>query len=214
MKILFCNIAWMDYYKGVTKTDRPKNGGAWVKDNDDAHEANNFQKMKFDGEDTEYCLGFFETKSTNGQDRNQLHIEKIQGCELCKYEDSVDDVLVIWYAKDDCVDFTSVIGWYKHTTVLRYHDNVKMDSDYDQYYNVIAKSEDCVLLPKGIRHRRALWYVPRKGKKNGLAYGFGQANVWFGNTSEDNQNLNNYLKKIVEQIEGYCGENWVEKYLD
>ena len=212
MKILFCNIAWMDYYKGVTKKDRPKNGGSWVKDNDDAHEAKNFQTMKFDDEDIEYCLGFFETKSTNGQHRNQLHIEKIQGCELCKDEDSVDDVLVIWCAKDDCVDFTSVVGWYKHATVLRYHDNVKMDSKYDQYYNVIAKSEDCVLLPKGVRHRRALWYVPRKGKKNGPSYGFGQANVWFANTLEDNQNLNNYLRKIVGQIDGYCGENWVDKY--
>ena len=75
--------------------------------------------MKFDDEDTEYCLGFFETKSTNGQHRNQLHIEKIQGCKLCKDEDSVDDVLVIWCTKDDYVDFTSVVRWYKHAIVYK-----------------------------------------------------------------------------------------------
>lgn len=211
MKNLFCNIAWMDHYKGITKKDRPKNGGSWVKDNDDAHEAYNFETMKFDGDDTEYCLGFFETKTTNGINRNQLHIEKIQGCEMYKNEDAVDDVLVIWCAKDECVDFTSVVGWYKHATVYRYHQDVEFDSGYVQAHNVIAKAEDCVLLPKGIRHRRALWYVPRKGKKNGPSYGFGQANVWFANTLEDNQNLNNYLKKIVEQIEDYCGGNLVKK---
>ncbi|AQS09901.1 hypothetical protein CLOBY_20400 [Clostridium saccharobutylicum] len=48
-----------------------------VKVNDDADEANNFETMKFDDEDTEYCLVFFETKSTNQRDNNQLHIEKI-----------------------------------------------------------------------------------------------------------------------------------------
>lgn len=116
MKILFCNIDWMDHYKGITKKDRHKNGGSWVKDNDDAHEAYNLQTIKFDGEDTEYCL-FFKTKTTNGENRNQLHIEKIQGCELYKGKELVDDVLVIWNAKDDCVDFTSVVGWYKHATV-------------------------------------------------------------------------------------------------
>ncbi|WP_238860155.1 hypothetical protein [Clostridium sp. YIM B02569] len=62
MKILFCNIAWMDYYKGVTKKDRPKNGGSWVKDNDDAHEAYNFETMTFDGDDTKYCLGFLKLR--------------------------------------------------------------------------------------------------------------------------------------------------------
>ncbi|WP_238860153.1 hypothetical protein [Clostridium sp. YIM B02569] len=106
-----------------------------------------------------------------------MHIEKIQGCELYKDEDSVDYVLVIWCAKDDCVDFTSVVGWYKHATVYRNYETVAMDSEYYQNYNVMAKAQDCVLLPSGIRHRRTLWYVPRKGKKNSPSYGFGQANV-------------------------------------
>lgn len=212
MKILFCNITWLDYYKGVSEEDRPKYGGSWVKDNLDAHEAYNFEAIKFNGDETEYCLGFVETKSTNGQDRNQLHIEKILGCGSYKNKDSVDDILVIWCAKDNCVDFTSVVGWYKHATVYRYHQDIDFDSGYVQACNVIAKAEDCVLLPKGIRHKKSLWYVPRKGKKNGLSYGFGQANVWFANTAEDNQNLNNYLNKIVDQINSYSGENWVNKY--
>lgn len=86
-----------------------------------------------------------------------------------------------------------------------------MDSEYYQNYIVMAKSEDCALLPSGVRHRRTLWYVPRKGKKNSRSYGFEQANVWFANSSKDNQNLNNYLKRIAEQIEGYYGENWIDR---
>lgn len=46
----------------------------------------------------EYCLGFVETKSTNGETSNQLKIEKIDGCEACKNETQVDDVLVVYCA--------------------------------------------------------------------------------------------------------------------
>ena len=46
-----------------------------------------------------------------------------------------------------------------------------------QYYNAIANSSDCVLLPAGIRSRKVQWEVPRKS--NGWAYGFGRANVWY-----------------------------------
>lgn len=44
MRILFCNIAWMDYYKGIVPgKDEPKNGGSYVKDTKDAHEKYNFK---------------------------------------------------------------------------------------------------------------------------------------------------------------------------
>ena len=127
MKILFCNIAWMDYYKGIVNgIDEPKNGGSYVAENGDAHEAYNFECVKL-GEDVgypegEYCLGFVETKATNGNTRNQLNIEKIAGCELCKKENEVDDVLVVYCAKypDSLVQETYVVGWYKHATVYRY----------------------------------------------------------------------------------------------
>ncbi|WP_294519992.1 hypothetical protein [uncultured Anaerovibrio sp.] len=29
MKILFCNIAWMEWYKGARSYDMPVNGGAY-----------------------------------------------------------------------------------------------------------------------------------------------------------------------------------------
>lgn len=34
MRILFCNIAWMNYYKGIIQgKDEPQNGGSYVKEN-------------------------------------------------------------------------------------------------------------------------------------------------------------------------------------
>ena len=33
MRILFCNIAWMNYYKGIVwGKDEPQNGGSYVKE--------------------------------------------------------------------------------------------------------------------------------------------------------------------------------------
>lgn len=33
MRILFCNIAWMNYYKGIIwGKDEPQNGGSYVKE--------------------------------------------------------------------------------------------------------------------------------------------------------------------------------------
>ena len=187
----------------------PINGGKYVSDNHYAHEAYNFKAIDLDGYNDKYCLGFVETKTTNGKNRNQLHIEKI-GDKSDKDIEKLDDVLVIWCAKADYLDFTSIVGWYKNATVFRYYNEVEVGNGYIKNYNIIAKAEDCVLLPVNARSRRALWYAPRKGKKNGPSYGFGQANIWFANEVSENIYLKNYLDKIIEQIYNYSGDNLVE----
>lgn len=220
MRVLFCNIAWMDYYKGtIDGKDVPRNGGSYVALHNDAHEYYNFDAVML-GEEVgyskgEYCLGFVETKTTNKKTRNQLNIEKIDGCELFKNEDEVDDVLVIYCAKypDSSTQETYVVGWYKHATVYRYHQTIEFPDNqggiYYQDYNAIAKKEDCVLLPRPIRRKSNIWRVPRKSA--GVSYGFGQANVWFANGRDENSNLDAFLNKIVKQINEYDGENWIDK---
>ena len=79
----------MDYYKGIIPgKDEPRGGGSYVTQNADAHEKYNFEPVYLDKEsgyqEGEYCLGFVETKSTNGKTRNQLNIDKIAGCKLLK----------------------------------------------------------------------------------------------------------------------------------
>lgn len=208
-RILFCNIAWMDKYRGINDNDIPVNGGSYVEDNNNAHEAYNFEPIHFTDVDEEiqYCLGFFETKSTNGSNRNQLHIEKIDK-GINKDIEAIDHVLVIWCAKSPKNDFTSVVGWYKNATVYRYYHSVGFESGYVQDYNILAKAEECVLLPTNIRSRKTMWWVPRSAKKSGPSYGFGQANVWFAN-EKYNMYEENYLNKIIQLIDNYDGENYM-----
>ena len=67
----------MNENRGVRcKIDKLIHGGEYVDRTDDAHEKYNFSPMHFNGADEEYCLGFYETKSHNGKDINQMHIEK------------------------------------------------------------------------------------------------------------------------------------------
>lgn len=224
MKILFCNISWMDYYKGIIPgKDEPKGGGSYVKENSDAHEKYNFDVV-FLSEETgypegEYCLGFVETKSTNGETKNQLNIEKIEGCGSCEDESQVEDVLVVYCAlyPDAIEKETYVVGWYKHATVYRNYEEMwfpseNEETDYVQSFNTIAKKTDCVLLPRAARRKATKWKVPRKSK--GVAYGFGQSNVWFAQGKEENEYLKNFLERIVIQIEEYDGENWLERTPD
>lgn len=219
MRILFCNIAWMDYYKGIIPgKDEPRGGGSYVSKNADAHEKYNFEAVELN-EDSgyskgEYCLGFVETKSTNGKTSNQLNIEKIDGCRLCKNDEKIDDVLVVYCAlyPDSLKKETYVVGWYQHATVYRNYQVMRFSGSegneyYDQYYNIIAKKENCVLLPRSIRRKANAWRVPRKSK--GVSYGFGQANVWFAQGSHENIFLRQYLDKMTNQINEYHGDNWV-----
>lgn len=208
MRIIFFNIAWMKEYRGNEDgNDKPLNGGSYVTETGDAHEKYNFFPVYSEEEAESYCLGFFETKSHNGQDVNQMHIEKIVGCELCGKEELVEDVLVVYCAKHPAHNFTTVVGWYKHATVYRHYQEIEFEGGIFQYYNAIAKAKDCVLLPLSARSKILQWKVPRKA--GGCAYGFGRANVWYAN--EDNDRLKDYLNKLTSQIEDYNGENWIKE---
>lgn len=42
MRILFCNIGWMENYRGLLEGDKIKGGGAYVKENNRGFETCNF----------------------------------------------------------------------------------------------------------------------------------------------------------------------------
>lgn len=221
MRVLFCNIAWMNYYKGNEDgNDTPLGGGEYVVMHEDAHEKYNFQAVDMEFQDGsarehgEYCLGFVETKATSGNRINQLHIEKINGCELLTKEEQAEDVLVIYCATHPTHKFTTVVGWYDHATVYRNYQNAEFLNEYGevgyiQSYNAIAKKEDCVLLPRSLRSKIRIWGVPRK--RNGSSYGFGRANVWFASGSEDNSYLKEFLRRLEKQIKEYSEDNWIDE---
>ena len=220
MKILFCNIAWMKRYDGNEDgTDPPHGGGEYVERTGNAHEKYNFTPISFSfnekDPEEEYCVGFVETKSTNGAESNQLNIEKITGNKKDKKADVVEDVLVIYCAlyPFSSTNETYIVGWFHNAEVFRKYQKLEFFDDadeivYEQYYNAISKSENCVLLPESTR-RNQMWRVPRKRK--GMSFGFGQANVWFAQGADENPKLQDFLERIVKQIEEYKGENLVDK---
>lgn len=213
MRILFCNIAWMKFYKGANDDDKPVNGGSYIKKHGTGGEENNFLPVEAEDGNT-YCYGFVETKSTAGNKSNELHIEKIEGCELLKQEETVEDVLVVFCARPDRgkeKTYTCVVGWYRHATVLRNYDCVTLEYDgqeEEHWYNIVTEEKDVVLLPAGARNRRTLWWVPRANEQG---FGFGQANVWFPVNLESDA-AKKYIDKLVSQIETYDGENWIDRY--
>ena len=205
MRILFCKISSMKYYKGVVPgKDEPFNGGSYVDEHGEGHEQYNFDAVLCN-DGNEYCFGFVETKTTRANKRNVLHIENIDGCESMKNEPFVDDILVVWCATTD-LNETSIVGWYKNATVFRKYEEIEFGPDYVQSYNVLAEKDDVVLLPVGERHR-FIWNAP-VSKKRG--YGFGQSMIWYA----QEEAAQNYVEKIASQILNYCGENWIDRSVD
>ena len=202
----------MKYYKGHCKSDVPMFGGAFVNENGYGHEEFNFIPIQSEEVDYLECIGFVEPKSNRGI-RNTLHIEKIEGCEMMKKEPFVEDVLVIWCATRDLgikTDIT-VVGWYEHATVFRdlvEWTMIKSNGDEEiRGYNVIAKADDCVLLPESFRNQFK-WHVPTA--KYTKSFGFGQAMVWYPNEPQAKM----FLDRLIESIHNYQGENWLDKYPD
>ena len=66
MRILFCKVSGMKYYKGACEQDVPYNGGKFVEENGFGHEEFNFLPIELDGTEQAMCLGFVEPKSNKG----------------------------------------------------------------------------------------------------------------------------------------------------
>ena len=223
MKILFCKISHMNFYKGVTN-DTPNQGygGEFVKDHGYGGEEYNFKPVPFSENDLpvvasdketgfypagEYCLGFVETKNRNGQEQ-QLRIEKIRGCESFNKNPFVDDVLVVWCATRQKND-TVVVGWYKNATVYRNYE--KRESQYferneqGRTFNVVAESKNCVLLPADNRSTQDLGI--RSGRSTSGISGFGQSMLWYASDPK----AANIVSQLKDMVDNYSGENHLYK---
>jgi len=213
MRILFCNIAWMKYYKGTCDDDTPVNGGSYVDEHKDGIEAFNFLPITVENDDvkhikegSEVLFGSFETKSNKKSYRpNQVHIERFEGCNALTKGNYVDDVLVIWCATSPKGE-SKVVGWYKNATVHRRYESIEIacddDSTFERWYNVTANVEDAMLLPESERNRN-IWKVPRKNTKRGTPFGFFRANHWYASEPEAQE----YVRQLVSNIDNYSGKN-------
>ena len=206
--IIFARIADMKFYKGITDTDKPVNGGSYVKDTNYAHECYNFDPVILE-DDKEYCLGF--TQLLGGKDP-QLHIERIVGYKNMKEALSVDNVIVVFCSKPMNNKTMRVVGFYKNATVYRYYRECSFpgegDEEYIQAYSFLAEKKDCVLLPYQERFSSGNWFVPTSGKM-GYSFGYGHSNIWFAGSDTYNMDEINYVNKMIESIENYNGENMI-----
>ena len=216
MKILFCNIAWMKWYKGYRNNDMPVNGGSFVQENEQGEENDNFWPLLNSNTAIEWgdgtvenivpegniCLGFVETGHTNGKSR-QLCLEKIHDCSGYKKAPYVNDVLVVFCATRTGDKHPVVVGWYKHAMVLRNYLEYAMEDGSFLWKNIICKAEDAVLLP--INERK--WRVPRAARDK---FGFGRSNVWYADY-EQSEKVKPWLDDIIEKISKYAGDNFLNE---
>ncbi len=207
MRVLFCKISCMKYYKGACDKDVPLYGGKFVEEHGYGHEEFNFLPVETGAAEEMECIGFVEPKATQGK-RNTFHIENIEGCAAMTGASSIDDVLVVWCAKRDKGDIT-VVGWYKHATVWRnmqdWFITLPNGEEENRGFNIRAKAKDCTLLPWDERNRH-VWSVP--SAKYTKTYGFGQSMVWYPTEPEAKM----FVERLTENIENYVGKNWLNKY--
>ena len=169
MKILFCNITYMNHYIGQIDQDVPQGGGAWVKKHKDAHEKWNF--LNVNGK----CYGFAMNKG------DQFHIERIEG--VSRQDMQAENVTVVWCASKS--GETVIVGWYENATVYRYfQDSFKTPVGLGRDYFVEANANDCYLLPE---ERRT--YTIGRASVDGTGTGFGQNNFWYADSQHAKEHI-------------------------
>lgn len=205
--IIFVRISSMKYYKGTTN-DTPENGGSYVTETGDAHECYNFDAVDFE-DGTSQCLGFTMLTGKRGNEA-QIKIENIVGCDALKKKETASAVTVVWCAKARNSQNMRVVGFYKNATVYRRSQYVEFDTGYVQEFNFIADKKDCVLIPWNKRFSDNRWYVPTSGKNNS-SFGFGRSSIWYGGSHTDDQKEIEYVERMIDSIENYDGENWIDE---
>ncbi len=185
-RVLFCNIAYMKEYRGITTDDIPVHGGSYVSETRNANEKYNF--ASFDRK----VYGFVETKHRDGYlsgKPNELHIENIDA--TYKNKDEIEGVTVVFCAKPKGKQ-TVIVGWYENATVYR-NRMVYDRGEEDREYNIFAETKNVHL----IEEKKRIFEIPRTKNKNDT--GFGQSNLWYGNEEKDKafkQEVLNYLDEI------------------
>lgn len=178
-RILFANIGWMIHYQGNTITDKIIGGGSYI--DEDKHEAYNFQNLKG------YCYGFVHPVAAGFINLNRIDKSIPSNC------DYLDDVLVIWTAKNPEFGGTYIVGWYKNAKVYRTWQNISNSRRNNYCYNIKAKFQDCYLLSTDDR----TFEIPRANSGENKGF-MGQSNVWYADRELDK--ILNFRENVLKYI--------------
>ncbi|MHB1544919.1 MAG: protein NO VEIN domain-containing protein [Gammaproteobacteria bacterium] len=189
----------MKYYEGPLPGDeRPIGGGAYNEDNIGG-EAYNF--LAHNG--TVY--GYFQPTMQEPYDVNLGRIDaKCTG-------DTVDGVLVVWFAKDPFKPKGQVIvGWYKDATV--YRTGRSQPRNRGGYY-VHTEAKNAVLLPERLRVHRVgheLTQRTKQGKKAVKKGNPGQSNAFYilderGKAKDLVDKHNAWIREAIQFVRRFKG---------
>ena len=176
-KIIFCNIAWMKNYRGITEDDKPVNGGKFVNENGTGYECYNFFPVNH------FCYGYFRPP---GQ---QLSLERIDK-NIGKSE-VVHDVTVVWVAN------RKIVGWYDNAEVFKYWQSFN-EPEFDKNHEwwdhwCKAREENVHLVSPGER----IFSVP-SAATNGTGKGMGQSNIWYADSEWAKENFLPAVEKYLK----------------
>lgn len=185
-KVVFCEVAWMKYYNGITDDDKPKNGGKFVTENGEGMEMFNFSPYNHK------CYGYVMHYG------NELHIERYD--KILKSFDEVRDMTVVWVASDG--GGCKIVGWYEHATMYRFwqelYDNAYF-GDYDKNYNFLANEKDCYLID-ATQRTFAIPRAPIAGKGRGM----GQSQVWYADSTYAQEEFIPKVMKYLDSVRDSC----------
>lgn len=192
-KVVFCNIAWMKHYRGINEDDMPKNGGAFVKENNDACESFNFYPYNHN------CLGYV---SVRGKRLNLARVENV-----ADHVDKIEDVTVVWTATNDTGRY--IVGWYEHAEMYRYYkwfeDGGVENHTYWQY-SFKTKEENAYLIPEELRTFPVL-----RASQAGAGLGMGQSNLWYADSAVVREKFVPKVLEYLEKVRPQCEQSYWRK---
>ena len=187
MRILFCNIGWMEKYQGLTDNDQISGGGSIVSEKGMGHEVCNFHSTN------ERVYGYVQPAN----DRS-ISLERIDENNQNNF---LDNVLVIWLATrpKGLGGHTVIVGWYKNATVFKEFQHFKKIPNLQKEngisrYLIEAAAKDAVLLPVDAR----TFIIPR-ANTNPDQGGIGQSNIWYADQEKNLPIIHNVIEFIKQK---------------
>ena len=186
MKMLFCNIGWMDLYDGIYG-DRIYGGGAFNKKNI-GHEVCNFSRAHG-------CVyGYVRPPGKEKKGGKEIGIKRLG---VGKEAKSISGVTVVWTALRKDVG-PVVVGWYRNATVYRKLQPMPENAERHKKnglmsYRITASFNDATLLPPSERNCK----IPRAKDEKG---GMGQSNIWYADSPKGKETIVAVNRLIVKNI--------------
>jgi len=152
--IIFLRTAWMIHYQGVTPEDLPSGAGHFVDENLDGGEVMNFLPIG------RRYYGFARLQADRSYNLSRLGAGP--------GEEFVDDVTVVFFAKNPFTGGQFVVGWYAHARFFKHFQELPDNRRPGHpHYNCYTDRNNAVLLPLRQRNFR----IPVDGP--------GQTNAWY-----------------------------------